>query len=1086
MSTGVKEYTIKINGVDVSLRDVTKLSEAVNKLDAAVKASNAGTVAAGKATAAKAKAITDEQKAAERLAATQKKLSEANSEANRAQIEANIQLRERTREITRQIAQEQLAEGSIKQMGMQLTDLRNEYESLSAAERANIEVGGQLLAQIQELDAEYKALRESTGNFRDSVGNYGRALEGIENLSGQIEGATKTSLGFANTLMLGNSALSLFGAESEESAEAMRKLQQITALLNLVQQANTNLLKDGVKWGKQFTTGIVAQSTAIRAKAGAETVATKATVGATVAQKAFNVVASANPYVLLALAVVAVGAALYAFATRTDDAAKAQERLNAQQLVWLDMLEREATKMREVGESRIRELERQLALLQAQEGATADIRKVEDELAKERATNAAKQRGFYAREIADLDKNREALEANYRLLERLNDAKARGLTSLRVDMYLDGKVKKVDVEEAITDVQSRVDALGRKVEIGVTLTEGAADITAAEAVRLAERAKADRELAKQAADRAKQRSAAELAAIRAAEDLRIKLIEDSYAQSERTIQTSIDRQQADLRRRLAEEADLTAAARKAINEQIVALDLDRERQLAELDAEYRARDLAAIREAEDAKISLIRGAAERSRAEINAEYDRQIEDLRKRLETEKDLTGTEQGAINQQIVYAARKREAELEALTIASLERRADIELQSVEVALDAAMTRIGEITKRGASGVIDAKATRANAQAAASALGTYIEGLQEYQRTLVATQQAAVLTMEVGSEEFEESMLQYQSNMARVTAAIKDAQKEQAEAVKEGTEAQAEYYAELFEKINQYAAMGVEALLSVTDTWAMGLQFILDGLNEELEAVDQHFEEAQSRREQAVENIEKLEERMRNASGQTSEALRIQLQDAMAARKEAEREEARLAKEKERREAEIRKREKQMRRAELAGSIAMGIANTAQAVTKMLTLVWPLNLVMAAVVGAAGAVQVGMMTRQLTKLADGGVLDGPSHAQGGIPIMLGGTPSYEAEGGEFVINKDSTAANMGLLGMINDADGPVSLSDIAGLLAGSGTGASAAEASDNASNPVVDAIRNIELRPVVAVKDILDVSDNMTEVTDLADFER
>ena len=55
---------------------------------------------------------------------------------------------------------------------MQLTDLRNEYESLSEEQRNNVEIGGELLARIQSLDENYKRLRESTGNFHDSVGNY--------------------------------------------------------------------------------------------------------------------------------------------------------------------------------------------------------------------------------------------------------------------------------------------------------------------------------------------------------------------------------------------------------------------------------------------------------------------------------------------------------------------------------------------------------------------------------------------------------------------------------------------------------------------------------------------------------------------------------------------------------------------------------------------------------------------------------------------------------------------------------------------------------------------------------------------------
>lgn len=55
------------------------------------------------------------------------------------------------------------------------------------------------------------------------------------------------------------------------------------------------------------------------------------------------------------------------------------------------------------------------------------------------------------------------------------------------------------------------------------------------------------------------------------------------------------------------------------------------------------------------------------------------------------------------------------------------------------------------------------------------------------------------------------------------------------------------------------------------------------------------------------------------------------------------------------------------------------------------------------------------------GGVLRGPSHAQGGIPFSVGGRPGFEAEGGEAIINKRSTAMFKDELSAINQAGGGV-----------------------------------------------------------------
>lgn len=57
----------------------------------------------------------------------------------------------------------------------------------------------------------------------------------------------------------------------------------------------------------------------------------------------------------------------------------------------------------------------------------------------------------------------------------------------------------------------------------------------------------------------------------------------------------------------------------------------------------------------------------------------------------------------------------------------------------------------------------------------------------------------------------------------------------------------------------------------------------------------------------------------------------------------------------------------------------------------------------------------------AVGGILNGPSHANGGIPFAVGGRVGFEAEGGEAIINKRSTAMYKPLLSQINQAGGGV-----------------------------------------------------------------
>ena len=55
--------------------------------------------------------------------------------------------------------------------------------------------------------------------------------------------------------------------------------------------------------------------------------------------------------------------------------------------------------------------------------------------------------------------------------------------------------------------------------------------------------------------------------------------------------------------------------------------------------------------------------------------------------------------------------------------------------------------------------------------------------------------------------------------------------------------------------------------------------------------------------------------------------------------------------------------------------------------------------------------------KFEDGGIVNGPSHSEGGIPFSVRGRGGYEMEGGEFIVNKDATSRNYDLLKKINSS---------------------------------------------------------------------
>lgn len=124
---------------------------------------------------------------------------------------------------------------------------------------------------------------------------------------------------------------------------------------------------------------------------------------------------------------------------------------------------------------------------------------------------------------------------------------------------------------------------------------------------------------------------------------------------------------------------------------------------------------------------------------------------------------------------------------------------------------------------------------------------------------------------------------------------------------------------------------------------------------------------------------------------------------------------------------------------AIAENTVDTIRAATRALKdYPWPFNFIVAALVSAKGiaatAQLAGITFARGGLLRDGrsvwerggiartgGLLRGPSHAQGGIPFSVGGRLGFEAEGGEAIINKRSTAMFRPVLSAINQAGGGV-----------------------------------------------------------------
>ena len=104
--------------------------------------------------------------------------------------------------------------------------------------------------------------------------------------------------------------------------------------------------------------------------------------------------------------------------------------------------------------------------------------------------------------------------------------------------------------------------------------------------------------------------------------------------------------------------------------------------------ERQKKEIAALRALRDAENSLIEDSAEKQRATINASYDDQIEDLKRYLETEGNLTPKAKAAVNETIDRLNKKRTADLAKVNEKEmrnqLQQEADYIRQKLELATE------------------------------------------------------------------------------------------------------------------------------------------------------------------------------------------------------------------------------------------------------------------------------------------------------------------------------------------------------------------------------------------------------------------
>ena len=229
----------------------------------------------------------------------------------------------------------------LREAKRQAQDLQAGYLALSN-EVKNSNFGKEMARQLELAKQKAAELIDIQGDLNAELNNrasdtatFDAFADGLSGIASTMSAVTGTMGLFTDNTEMMTKAVTMFTtAESIASAAIKVKnlLQSHSSLMLGITKNKQNELTAAENLETAAKTKNVVATTASAAAANLETAAKSknivVTTAATAAQKAFNVVAKANPYVLLATAVIGVVSAFTLFSDGAEEATEAQKKLN--------------------------------------------------------------------------------------------------------------------------------------------------------------------------------------------------------------------------------------------------------------------------------------------------------------------------------------------------------------------------------------------------------------------------------------------------------------------------------------------------------------------------------------------------------------------------------------------------------------------------------------------------------------------------------------------------------------------------------------------------------------------------------------
>lgn len=336
--------------------------------------------------------------------------------------------------------------------------------------------------------------------------------------------------------------------------------------------------------------------------------------------------------------------------------------------------------------------------------------------------------------------------------------------------------------------------------------------------------------------------------------------------------------------------------------------------------------------------------------------------------------------------------------------------EIKTMVTAADEVVNNHGEV--RNSWGIIDLGKTKNNLKYAKEMYTKAFDEIRDEQKKLIEDLQNG----DISFGDFTSANNELNEEAKYVKGKLKEIESDSKDSI-----------GKFIDSINTYIqaiGQGIQDVLSqVWENQDAAYDKEIENLDKWIDKYEEKLQEQKDLTQEYANNINSIEDELATARGDRREKLIDDLNAQMAAQRASLAQQKMIENEKKKEgdkkeQLELQQRKKEKERAVISAIISTALATANGLATQPFV---PVGIAMGALAGTLGAVQIALIKSQ--KYANGGVIQGKSHSQGGVKVLGG---RAEVEGGEFITNKQSTSANLDILEFINSKKRRVDLNDL------------------------------------------------------------